>query len=226
MAIENFKVTAYLVAPVVGEIPPLDSLLTYQLAFYMNTFKSKKYTKATPITEFERLPIPLTEYDVGGDKVNCCSDPVYIIETEWHDKLAKRFETDMLSTIIDPLKRKTINIGGGYLRSRFQTLHAKIISRVVWFARGDSEQALRLLKYVNSLGYFRKIGYGIVNKWNVEIIKENFSISARCSGKKILMKTLPVCDATRNMDGIRYGFGAYKPPYWHPENQCEVVVPC
>ena len=225
MAIENFKIICYLNSPLVGDPPPLDSLLTYELAFLVNE-KSKKYTKATPLSEFKRLPIPLTEYDIGSYKVNCCSNPIYKIDAEWNDKFSKRFETDMLSKFIDPKKRKTINIGSGYLRSRFQALHAKIINKVVWFARGDSDEAFRILKNINSLGYFRKMGYGIVAKWEVEKIKDNYSIFVYDSGRKILMKTLPDCEETEKMVGFRYGFGAYKPPYWHNENQGKIIIPC
>lgn len=225
MSIKNFKVIAHLSAPVVGEIPQLDALLTYELAFRMNK-KSLKYTKSNKLSDFERLPIPLTEYDIGKDKVNCCSNPIYKIETEWHDKFSKRFETDMLSKFIDPQKRKTVNIGSGYLRSRFQPLHAKIINKIIWFARGNSEQASRLLKYVNSIGYFRKMGYGIINKWEVKIIKDNYSIFCYNSGRKILMKTIPDSEETKKMTGYRYGYGAFKPPYWHFENQCKVIIPC
>jgi len=225
MSIENIKITAYLKSPIVGDPPFLDALLTYELAFCINN-KSNKYNKSTPIKNFERLPIPLVEFDIGNEKVNSCSNPIYKITAEWNDKFSKRFDTCFLSLLIDSDKRKTINTGGGYLRSRFQSIHVKVIDKVIWFARGDKEECQKLLNRIISIGYFRKMGYGLIAKWNVEKIKENNSIFVYDSGKKILMKTIPKNGTLKNLFGIRYGYGAFKPPYWHPQNQKEIVIPC
>ena len=221
---ENFKVTAYLRSPLVGNPPYLDALLTYELGFKMNSFKSKK-NKSTPIEEFKRLPIPISQYDINGIKVNCCSDPVFIIQTEWHDKLSKRFETSRLSLLINPEKWKAITPGSGHLRSRWQPLHAKLINKIVWFARGNPKECERLLKNIISLGYYRKIGYGLIAGWEFEIIRDNHSIFSK-AGKKILMNTVPAGDDLKYIEGYRLSYGACTPPYWHFDNWKKVAIPC
>lgn len=221
MSINNLKITATLRSPLVGDPPYLDALLTYELGFKMHRFEDMKFNKATPIEKFERLPIPLTQYEVNGVKVNSCSDPIFIIKTEWHDKLSKRFETDRLSLLIDPGKRRNITPGTGYLRSRWQPLHAKLIDKIVWFACGDAKECRRLLKGIVSLGYYRKIGYGLIAKWEVEKIENNYSILA----DNKIMKTLPISDKIKNYEGYRISYGACEPPYWHPGNFREVVIP-
>ena len=221
MSIENLKITAFLKSPLVGDPPYLDALLTNELGFKMHKFEEMKFNKATPIEEFKRLPIPLTQYEINGIKVNCCSDPIFIVKTEWHDKLSKRFETGRLSLLIDPAKRKSVTPGTGHLRSRYSPLHAKLIDKIVWFARGEARECRRLLKGVVSLGYYRKIGYGLVAKWEVEAVENNYSIFA---GKRI-MKTLPACNELKDSEGYRLSYGACLPPYWHNENFREIAIP-
>jgi hypothetical protein len=226
MSIENLKITAILKSPLVGDPPYLDALLTYELGFKMNSFSSRKFNKATPIEEFKRLPIPLTQYEINGVKVNNCSDPIFIIKTEWHDKLSKRFETDKLSLLIDPTKRKNIVPGSGHLRSRYNPLHAKLIDRVVWFARGDGKECERILKGIMSLGHFRKIGYGLIAKWRIEELQGKFDcIITNFSGKKFLLKTVPFGDDLKYTEGYRKSYGSVIPPYWHPGNFQDIAVP-
>lgn len=219
-SVKNFKITAYLSSPLIGEPPYLDALLTYELAFKMRE-KSLKYNKSTPIEQFKRLPIPLTQFDINGIKVNSCSDPIYKINTEWHDKIAKRFETDKLSLYIELSKRRTINIGGGYLRSRYNSIHVKLIDKVVWFGRGAMDNCFRLLKNIISIGYYRKIGYGIISKWEIEECEKNYSIYFDNN----LMKTVPFGEDLINKKGYRKSFGACIPPYWHNENFIEIAKP-
>jgi len=226
--IRNLKITAHLISPLIGAPPFLDALLTYVLAFKLDNFESQKMNKSTPINQFKRLPIPITQYDLGNYKINACSDPIYKIESEWEEKITKRFETDKLSLIINPEKRKTISIGGGYLRSKFIGIYAKIITQIIWFARGEQTELERLLNNVNSIGYFRKIGYGLVDRWIVEEhAPTNFIFSKeKLNDKKILMKTIPICKDIKDIIGCKKSFGAYKPPYWHPGNFMEIFSPC
>lgn len=225
--INNLKITAVMGSPLAGEAPYLDALMTFIIAFKSNKFESRKWNKATPLSEFQRLPIPLTEYDINGMKVNSCSDPILSYNiAEWHDYLTRRFETDKLSIIIDPSQRKNITIGGGYLKSIRKPIHLKNIDKIVWFARGNIGRCRITLKHINSIGYYRKIGYGIVSKWIVEEINSNNFIFSTMGNKKILMKTVPAGDDLKNIDGYRMGFGACLPPYWHGQNQREVAIPC
>jgi CRISPR type IV-associated protein Csf3 len=226
MSIENLKITATLRSPLVGDPPYLDALLTYELGFKMHKFEDMKFNKSTPIEKIERLPIPLTQCEINGVKVNSCSDPIFIIKTEWHDKLSKRFETDRLSLLIDPNKRKNITPGTGHLKSRWQPLHAKLVDKIVWFARGDAKECRRLLKGIVSLGYYRKIGYGLVAKWEVEETEksDNF-IFGKYENKKILMKTVPIGNDLKYTEGYRISYGACIPPYWHNGNFREIAIP-
>lgn len=225
MSVENLKITARLRSPLVGDPPFLDALLTYELAFKMNTFESEKFNKSTPIEKFKRLPIPITQFGINGMQVNSCSDPIYIIKSEWHDTLSKRFETDVLSLLIDSSKRRNIVPGSGHLRSRWLPLHAKLVDKIVWFARGDAKECTRILQGITSIGFYRKIGYGLIAKWDIEVVKDNYSIIADI-GKRILMKTVPSGNDLKNVDGYRIGYGACTPPYWHNSNFRTVAVPC
>jgi CRISPR type IV-associated protein Csf3 len=123
--------------------------------------------------------------------------------------------------LIDPVKRKTITPGTGHLRSRYSPLHAKLIDRIVWFARGDKKECKRLLKGIISLGYFRKIGYGLVAKWEIEIVENDYSVIAN----NRIMKTLPVCEHLKKFDSYRLNYGSCVPPYWHAGNFREIAIP-
>jgi hypothetical protein len=221
----NLKVTANLGSPLCGDPPLLDSLLTYILSFKMKKVSGKKFLRSTPLSEFENIPIPINYFMIQNLKIYRCSNPIYKIYTEWHDRHQYRFETDKLSLLIKSDKRRVLSIGGGVYKSRFAPIHVKLIDKIIWFVNGNFEECQRLLKDVNFIGYYRKIGYGFISSWEIEKIEDDLSVYAKGNNIKILMRTLPI-EKQNEYTGFKIGYGAVNPPYWHPKNQREIIIPC
>lgn len=224
----NLKITAIMASPLSGGAPAFDALLMYILSFKSNNIISRKWSRSTPIEEFDRLPIPITEIDINGIKVNSCSDPILSYKiAEWNDNLTNRFETDKQSLLVNDKYRKTILVGGGPLKRVKKQMRVRAIDKITWFVRGNPEKIRELLNESVCIGYNRKIGYGIVSEWLIEKDNaENKCIFAKMGNKKILMKTIPLGGDLKNIGGYRIGYGACTPPYWHPQNFQEIAIPC
>lgn len=221
----NLKITANMGSPFCGDPPLLDSLLIYILSFKMGKLSGKKFLKSTPLSEFEHIPIPVNYFTLNNLRIYRCSNPIYKIQTEWHDRQGYKFETDKLSLLIRPDKRRALSISSGVYKSRFAPVHVKLVDKIVWFVNGDLKECKRLLKDVKFVGFYRKIGYGFVTSWEVEEIDDDLSVYAKGDDIKILMRTLPI-EKQDEYTGFKIGYGAVNPPYWHPKNQREIIIPC
>lgn len=226
--LKNWKVSAWLASPLAGDAPALDAILAWELAKRMGMKHHNKTTRATPIDEILDVPIPLAKRDISGDVVYCCSNPIVPEPTapEWVERTTKRFDTSEIALLLDPSQRKNLLTASGPYKSRYAPVRVRLVPRVCWFVRGDRKEMNKLLKSVYAIGSHRNIGYGLVWKWEYEEVEADYSIYAMCRGKPVLMKTIPLGDGVENVCGYRRGYGAYRPPYWHPERQREVAIPC
>lgn len=224
--IKNWKVICNLASPLCGGAPKIDSLLEYELALRLGMKQSKKVTRNIPLLEIEKPPIPLAKRTINGHDIYCSSDPILgVLRAEWTEHQSKRFDTDLLATILHSTQRKKLLTSSGPYKSRYVPLHIKLIDNIVWFVRGDRKEINKLLKKIVGLGHCRNVGYGIINNWEYEEQKEDYSIFAMHQGKKVLMKTIEI-SASKNSYGYRHSFGGAFPPYWHPETFREVAIPC
>lgn len=225
--IKNWKVTCFLKSPLAGEPPALDSLLEYELALRLGMKHSKKLTRNIPLSEIEKVPIPLTQKTINGKDIYCCSNPILSTAlAEWKEHHAKRIDMSIISLMVKEEKRRALLVGSGPYKMRFVPCRIRLIEKIVWFARGDRKEMNKLLKKIIAVGYRRNIGYGQIWKWEYEEMEKDFSIFANCKGKKVLMKTIPMGKDLRNTTGFMQSFGGAFPPYWHPETYMEIAVPC
>lgn len=224
--IKNWKVTAYLASPLAGEPPKLDAVLMWEMSFRLGMKHARKLTRDVPLSEIPPVPVPLSRRTLSGVDVYCVSDP--IMESplaEWTEYCNKRIDTALIALMLRPEERKSLLVASGPYKMRHAPLRVRLIERVAWFARGDRKELREILKSVHSLGSHRGAGYGIVERWEFEETEEDYSITALCRGKPVLMKTVPVGHHLQNVTGFRKSFGGAYPPYWHPETYREIAVP-
>jgi len=225
--INNWKVTAMLASPLAGEAPALDAILEYELAHRLGYLHSKKLTRAVPLSEIQRPPIPVSRYDAMGRPVYRCSDPILgPVLAEWKEYQNKRLDLNM-SLLVDPAQRKKLLVASGPYKMRHAPLRVRLVESISWFIRGDRAEINKLLKKIHSLGAHRNIGYGIIYRWEYEEQPEDWSLFADTpEGKRVLMKTMPVGPYLESAVGYRKSFGGGWPPYWHSENYTEIAIPC
>lgn len=96
---------------------------------------------------------------------------------------------------------------------------------IKFWAMGDPEKVYELLKMMQAVGKKISIGFGAVRSWEVEEVKEDYSLWHPKYG---LMRPVEVKSEEAekiNLAGypvVRYGI---KPPYWKPKNERICYVP-
>lgn len=225
--IKNWKLTVNLLTPLAGDPPALDSILEYEMAFRLGMKHARKMTRDIPLSDVTRPPIPLCRKTLSGVDVYQCSDPI-VSETmaEWVEKQAKRFDTSKNALLLRPDQRKALLIASGPYKMRFAPVRVRLIKKVCWFFRGDRKEVNKIFKSIKSLGMKRSIGYGLIGSFSFEETENNYSLFANQHGKRVLMKTIPLCDELNGATGYRESFGGGFPPYWHPETFTEIAIPC
>ncbi|GHU09948.1 hypothetical protein FACS1894151_08780 [Spirochaetia bacterium] len=224
--IKNWKVTARLSSPLAGKPPKLDAVLEWELSKRLGYKQGFKLTRDIPLSEVKRVPIPLAQRTIGGRDIYCCSDPIMPeANAEWVEHLSKRIDTGLFVQLLAPEEWKAIGTTSGPYKMRYAPVQVRLIDRVCWFVRGDRKEISKLLKSVFAIGQYRKIGYGIIGKWEFEETEDDNSIFAERDGKKVLMKTIPAGNLEK-AEGYTLSFGGAAPPYWHPENTMEIAIPC
>lgn len=226
--IKNWKIKCNLISPLCGDPPNIDSLLEYELSLRLGMKHANKLTRSIPLSEIERVPIPLATKTINGVDVYACSNPILgNVYADYTEKQSKRFDTDLLACVLHETQRKKLLTSSGPYKSRFVPLRIRVVDSVYWFVRGDRKEINKLLKKIIALGHCRNVGYGFIGSWEYEEQEEDNSIFAKNKGGYVLMKTLPIEAAkAKKAKGYRHSFGGAFPPYWHPETFQEVAVPC
>ncbi|MFZ2635556.1 MAG: hypothetical protein WAX33_04370 [Rectinemataceae bacterium] len=225
--IRDWKATAVLASPLAGDAPKLDALLQWELARRLGLKHHLKLTRNIPLSEIERVPVPIYMTNIAGHDVFRCSDPI-IAPTlaEWTERQAKRIDTDLIATMLAPEYRKSLLTASGPYKMLWRPTRVRLVGRITWFFHGDRKEVNKLLKSVVALGKRRGIGYGLVDHWEYEEAPEDWSIYAMQHGKPVLMKTIPAGSHLQNVTGYTRSFGGAFPPYWHPETFMEIAIPC
>ena len=119
--------------------------------------------------------------------------------------------------------RKRILTAGGDDKpcmDRREILHCP---RMIWFARGDADRVMQMLKQVDALGKRIGLGYGAVDRWEV--------VPAHGDHHWILpdgspARPIPV-GAWETLGGGDWpvDVAGWKPEYWQPENQALCALP-
>lgn len=237
--IGNWKLTIHMLTPLAVSPPALDALLMWELSNRLGQNRSdilnlkniddmlpEKLTKNVSLSSVKPCTnIPLSRFNIGGHDIFRCSNPIYKIEHEYHERQAKRFECDKMALYLHDAERKSLLIASGPYKMRFVPIRCMLIPKVVYFFRGDRYEVNKLLKKIYGIGKHRNIGYGVIKDYEFEKTETDNSIFYEVDSKKILMKTIPFID-DKTIIGARRSFGACQPPYWHPDNYMEVLEPC
>ncbi len=219
----SILIKAHLSTQLCGNSPLLDSLLEYMLSVQLGM----QYTvsRDRPLLEENKIELPLSQYDFGENQYFWkVSDPIISnplsVSVEY---IQKKFESSS-SLLVAPENRKSILTASGPYKAKRVPISVRNITQIAWFAHGDKKEIKNILSRVSSVGKHINIGYGKIYKWEVEECEEDFSVIAN---NKILMKTIPlelISEFKANSWAASYG--SFKPPYWHPDNYCEIAVPC
>jgi hypothetical protein len=226
--IDNWKISACLRSPLAGDPPFFDAILEYELALRLGMKHAGKMTRDISLSQIERPPIPLAKRTIGEIDIYCCSDPIMSpILSEWTDRSSRRFDSDLIASMLAPCHRKSLLTSSGPYKSRFAPMRIRLIERITWFVRGDKKEINKLAKKIIALGKHRNIGYGIIDRWEYERMEYDYSIFSPLNGQKILMKTIPaIGDNLNGIKGYIRSYGGGFPPYWHPETFMEIAKPC
>jgi hypothetical protein len=226
--LKNWKLTVKLLTPIIGEPPFLDALLMEEMAFRLgNNSGGEKLTRSTDKRDFKDIPIPLCKKTLNGFDVYRCSDPICkVIYSEMHHH-SKRFDCDEAAQLLYPSERKSILTSSGPYKMRYTPELVNTVPQIVYFFRGDRVEVNKLLKAKKYIGKKRNVGYGWVDSYEFDEQEEDLSMVYTVNEENYLMKTIP---ANHGM-GIKFcnargTFGACVPPYWHPQNQMDIIKPC
>lgn len=222
----NWKVTAVLASPLAGEPPQLDAILEYEMA--QRHGKAMTIDRGRPCPPIGSIHLPLLRGRIGPvDGLPRCSSPILPACQMEHEFFAKRLSVENASMLRED-QRTVVSVGSNWTKSYRLPLLIRRIDRVCWFVGGSRRRSLRsLLKTVKALGHKRSQGFGRVAEWIVEPEEHDLSWFAPSPEGPILMRIMPLCDdLPANLQGFRRSFGGVVAPYWHPDRQMEIAVPC
>jgi hypothetical protein len=244
---KNWRVEATLSSPLAGEAPMLDAILEFEMS--QRTGKAYKITRDVSCPPAGDVHLPLLRGSIGGvSGIPRCSSPIAIPLSSPNNSvpITREYYTKRLATEhaenLAPRSRNVVAVGNQTFKSYRIPVVSQCVEKVCWFVGGSKRRnLLSLLDSVKSLGHKRSQGRGRVVKWEAYPVEEDWSWFAPCvksdgtmevdpaSGKEllVLMRPLPWCsELPKNLVGYRRGFAGVLPPYWHPDRQVEVVLPC
>jgi len=227
---DSLKVTAYLVSPLAGPAPILDSLLEWAMCVHVHGGNETRWKvdRRFPAPDIATIPIPLVRERIGGWSVACCSSPILpAIYASTVEHITKRIAVEH-SDLLAPEERRQVNTTGFWTKSYRLPLDVRRVEKVVWFARGNRKGLVDLLKQVHAIGQRPAKGYGRVLRWEVDKGAPDawwFAEDDAGAGT-VLMRPLPKCaELPRDLIGFREYYGACCPPYWHPDRYGDIVEP-
>ncbi|WP_220211498.1 hypothetical protein [Reticulibacter mediterranei] len=240
---QPLSVTAYLAGSIALARPSdisLDGLLAYQvLRRHMgNDF----YTHADgrEVLCFARLPLEMrgeipeavSKLQTGDVWMNprqgiidqsfwywSCSSAQTVVAARQTQYWNKRFDTHpALSNHVDFGGRvEKVIIENGRYKAYHMPLSTLITDKIVWYAYGNLEEIRTLLTPITAIGKKRSYGNGMVMRWSVEPMEEDWSEWK----EQELMRPLPGATAlhwaTRGAFDLEHR--AFRAPQWHPANQ-------
>jgi CRISPR type IV-associated protein Csf3 len=97
---------------------------------------------------------------------------------------------------------------------------ARVASSVVWYATGDKDAVLAVLRDVKFIGKRRASGYGEVIRWEAE----DGELDGLVGYLNDPLRPVPADRWTEGGDQIAIDT-AWKPPYWAIENRAKCYAP-
>ena len=215
------KISAKIQNSVCGNDPqfPIDGILLYaeMKEIYGDNIIDPKfdevlYPDTVPLakkhseTEFWYYAASFAQYEAKGEYIQ-----------RWH----KRFRDEYSQMIDFQGRRGKVIIGQGQYKAYQMPLISYLIDEMWWYVVGEKERIEYLLSRISYLGKKRAQGQGLVMKWKVEEIPEDWSEIkddrwTRAVPCKFLEDIRP---------GMNFTYRSYRPPYWHPSSFAMCTVP-
>lgn len=131
---------------------------------------------------------------------------------EWLDVIAPNSNKNTDVAMGDSRYREAGNVVNGY--------DARVASSVVWYATGDKDAVLEVLREVKFIGKRRASGYGEVIRWEAE----DGELDGLVGYLNDPLRPIPAHRWTEGGDQIAIDT-AWKPPYWAIENRAKCFAP-
>lgn len=230
------KVTAHMATPICGHVPMLESILCDRMGRHMPAIRVSRHGDrhtGRNWNGYENVPIPVASSPMGGWQIPRASSPIFAVKGEevMHVTSPAGFDLDAMR----PGGANKINVTGGEFKAIRLPRRIIITERVVWFAvarsaggRTTAASTLRQrLGQVDAIGQDTGIGHGVVSRWEVEQIEDDWSWYAPGDDGPVLMRPLPQCDELPpSLCGAQAWFDRPAPPYHDKASAVEVVRPC
>jgi CRISPR type IV-associated protein Csf3 len=242
---QPLKVTAYVAGSIAIARPEdiaLDGLLSYQAL--RRHFGDDFYNlpDAKECLHFARLPLamrgspsPLMVHAVTGMKwieqasglgdtslwYWACSRAQIEVKGRDTQYWNKRFDTQ--SALSDHInfggKVEKIIIEAGRYKAYHMPLPTLVTDKVTWYADGDMHQIADLLCPISAMGKKRAQGQGMILRWEIVPIAEDYS---EWKDDK-LMRPIPG-PLAKDITPLDLQYIAFRAPQWHSANQAMCVV--
>lgn len=178
----------------------------------------------------QNFGLPLTHLTLSdGTETYCASRGIYKeIEKriECYNKRPDFFASDKMKYL--NMKKGLISDSVGAYRAYRNPLVIRVVqdAKIEFYCKGTKPKVEELLKCIPSLVKKPSMGWGAVEKWDVEEVEEDYSLFHPEYG---LMRPIPVEDAAKypDFDFSKYPVMLYgvKPPYWKPCNARPCYIP-
>jgi len=204
---ENFVVTATLRTPVIRNgYMTLDALLMAEL----QTGDVSNLIKQVDGLYYASAAFLVN--DAGGIKASFVASMRPQLTPEWLDVIAPNSNKNTDVAIGDSRYREAGNVINSY--------DARVASSVVWYATGDKDAVLAVLREVKFIGKRRASGYGEVIRWEAE----DGELDGLVGYLNDPLRPVPADRWTEGGDQIAIDT-AWKPPYWAIENRAKCYAP-
>lgn len=164
------------------------------------------------------LPLAVWGHGVIPNTWVYAASRVFLPEIACEDVVAftRRFDVDMALQYMTPQRTPTrIAIGKGEFKAHYLEFTITSTRELTWYVCGIPDEIERILFYVRSVGKKRRRGYGVVQRWSLEIEAVDQSVWDRSGSLQ-----RPVPQALLEAYGISgcfsFSFCTYRPPYHDP----------
>lgn len=224
---EPLRVTAWMAAPLAGDVPKLDALVEWAMSFHLPAIRPDlpRLPRGEAVAEPGQIPIPIERIRIGRWPVprasaGITSPPAIDAHDHFHRSLA----------VVDARlteSRVKLDTGGGPWRSYRLPLRIRAVGRIVWYCVGVRKALRRWLRDLAAVGKKTAYGYGRVAAWEVDRVEEDWSWFAPSPEGPVLMRPLPAgAHLPRGLLGARPWYGGCCAPYWQRDFWTEIVEPC
>lgn len=220
-----FRIVAEMGAPfsTVCDSFPLDSLLAYAV---MVDVGCGSFEQPTSEDELVDIPLPIVEI---GTKVKYWAASWGTFEgaaksmTTWKKRWDE--END------DMTDAKRIDHKAGHFKQYSMPLNLISSPQIEWYGVGNIEEVGRLpVNFITHLGKKRGQGYGLVRKWIITPIDQDFSCWRDDTPQRCIPAAEPIVKEILDKrlakgKGMYLHLYGYRPPYWAKKNQLLCLMP-